>query len=87
MQCESLQLIRRFGGDVVQEGFVADRVVHVGKHEVLPDEQAEFIAQPIEEIAFVSHRPADTQQVGPGIACERQIVTQRFLGTVQCEDV
>ena len=41
----------------------ARRIVHVGEHEVLPDENAELVAQIVEGVGLVHHGAADAQHV------------------------
>ena len=52
----------------MQERLVRRRVVHVGEHEVLPDENAELIAEIVEGVGLVDHRPADAQHVHAGVS-------------------
>ena len=46
----------------------SDRVVHVGEHEVLPDEDAELVAGVVERVGLVDHGAADAQHVHAGVA-------------------
>ena len=50
------------------ERVVGERVVEVGEHEVLPDEQAELVAQVVELGRLVGAGPRQAQHVHPGIA-------------------
>ena len=50
------------------ERVVRRRIVHAGEHEVLPDQDAELVAQVVEEVGLVDHRAADADHVDAGVA-------------------
>ena len=53
MRPRAEQELRGLGLDTGAERSVGDRVVHVGEHEVVPDQQPEFVAQREEVVAEV----------------------------------
>src|SRR5690606_16067893 len=55
--------------------------------EVLPDEDAQLIAQLIKIIALINHGAADAQHIDTGIPCERERTAQAFPTAIQSVDV
>ena len=68
MRGEARHLVRRFGFDLRAELGIPDRVVHVREHEVLPNQEAQLVAERVEVVALVGHRAADAHHVRAGIA-------------------
>ena len=66
---------------------VLDRVIHVGKHEILPDENAKLIAQFIKIRRLVDHGAADTQHVQASVARELKCPAQCRSLSMQREKV
>ena len=44
-------------------------IVHVGKHEILPDQDPQLVAAVVEGVRFVHHRAADADHVHPRDSC------------------
>ena len=84
---ETVKLLLGFYRDVFSECSVLHRIVHVGKHEVLPDEDAQFIAEAVERITLIGHRAADTQHVHARITRQSEIMPQRILRATERENV
>jgi len=62
------KLLAGFLCDGLDEGAVLLGVVHVGEHEILPQQDAVGIAQVEEVVALVDHHAADAQHVHSGRA-------------------
>ena len=83
MSRQPLQLFSHFRGDIAAECFVVNWVVHVGKHEILPDKDPQLVTDPIKGIGLIDHRTADTQHIDTRIACERQIISQLLFAAAK----
>lgn len=57
---ETVDVVGCFGGDGVAEGWDVSRVVPAAEGEVLPDEDAEFVADVVEGVLFVDTTSPDT---------------------------
>ena len=58
------------------EGFIVNRVIHVGKHEILPNQDAELIAQSVECLLLVHHGADNPDHVHAGLLRQAQAVHQ-----------
>ena len=84
---QSRKLVGRLGLDIGGEVLVLDRVVHVGEHEILPHQDAEFVAEVIEVVALVNHRAADAEHVHARIPSQAQVALDRHAVSLRRQDV
>ena len=77
------QELAGFRLDAGAESRVRSRVVEIREGEVLPHHQAEFVAQRVEGIRLVTHRPADADGVHAGFARLGQQRQERLAGARQ----
>ena len=83
---ERLQDLRRLEHGRRCERLVVPGIVHAGEHEVLPDEDAQLVAEIVKTIGLVGKRAADANHVHPGFAqlCEGRAIRGR-MGGEGCE--
>ncbi len=81
--CERRRVLRageelpRFHVDQGAKLGVGSRIVEIREGEILPDEQAQLVAERVERVALVAHRAADADHVEAGVRRQRQ---QRQVG-------
>ena len=68
----AVEELTRFRVDQVDKVLVGRRIVEVGEDEILPDQNAEFVAEFVEDVGLINHRAADAQHVHVGVAREFQ---------------
>ena len=69
------------------KGRVPRGVVHAGEHQVLPDHQAQLIAQVMERLVLVMRDARHAQHVQPGVARQAQLRRHRIPAAAQADQV
>src|SRR5438552_14019340 len=87
MAGEARQLLAGLHHRLGAKRVVAEGIVHVGEHEVLPHENAELVADAVEIVRLVDHRPGDAQHVRARIAHLLERGAQLARARAQPEDV
>ena len=79
---ERLDDLQRLERGRRRERLVVPGIVHAGEHEVLPDQDAQLVAEVVKAIGLVRHRAADAHHVHPRIAqlLERSAIRGRIGG-------
>ena len=70
------QLGVRFGAHGVAKTGILERIIHVREHHVLPDQQAEFIAEAMKVFAFVNRRARQANQIEAAVAKQLQTLAE-----------
>ena len=84
---ESVKLLPRLDGNVLREARVIHRVVHVRKHEVLPNQDSQFIAESVKRIPLISHRATNAHHVHTSITGQCELVPQGLRRARMSEDI
>ena len=75
-----LERLAELGLDELAKRRHGERVVHVGEHQVLPDEEAQLVAEVVERRRLVDGRAGDADQVQPGIAQSAERLAEVLVG-------
>ena len=59
---------------------ILERIIHVREHHVLPDQQAQFIAQAVKVFAFVNRRARHPNQIESAVAKQFQTLSRIIAG-------
>src|SRR6266699_2473323 len=83
---ESRQFGFRFITNQLPKGRVLEGIIHVCEHHVLPDQQAEFVANTVKSLALVNGRTRQTNKIEACVAKQLQTFPYSRAGG-QCHHV